>query len=137
MKKAANPSCSGNIINIGSISSFIVQPSFIPYNTSKGAILQLTRCLAMDVAPYSIRVNAVCPSGILTPATTRHSNHEKKSLEEVEKELSVLHLIPRLGKPEEVQMQSCSLRPMRHRSSLDTHLWSMEADQCDHTVEML
>ena len=34
------------IINIASVSSFIAQPEFIPYNTSKGAVLQLSKCLA-------------------------------------------------------------------------------------------
>src|SRR5271154_6384492 len=52
---------SGSIINVGSISSFIAQPAFVPYNTTKGAILQLTRCLAMDVGEWGIRVNTVCP----------------------------------------------------------------------------
>ena len=45
----------GSIVNIASVSSFIAQPAFVPYNTSKGALLQLTRCLAMDLAPDNIR----------------------------------------------------------------------------------
>ncbi len=45
----------GSIVNIGSISSFIAQPAFTPYNTSKGAILQLTRCAAMDLGIHNIR----------------------------------------------------------------------------------
>lgn len=102
LKQNATSTCSASVINIGSISSFIAQPSFIPYNTTKGAVLQLTRCLAMDLAPFHIRVNAVCPGGILTPATTRHANHESKTLEQMEQELACLHLIPRLGKPKEV-----------------------------------
>lgn len=68
MRKANN----GSIVNIASISSFIAQPAFIPYNTSKGAILQLTRCLAMDLASDNIRVNAVCPGAIKTEATKKH-----------------------------------------------------------------
>ncbi|MCY4653257.1 MAG: SDR family NAD(P)-dependent oxidoreductase, partial [Dehalococcoidia bacterium] len=40
----------GSIVNVASVSSFIAQPAFVPYNTSKGALLQLTRCLAMDLA---------------------------------------------------------------------------------------
>eukprot|EP01102_Stenamoeba_stenopodia_P004192 TRINITY_DN1440_c0_g1_i4.p1 TRINITY_DN1440_c0_g1~~TRINITY_DN1440_c0_g1_i4.p1 ORF type:complete len:158 (-),score=21.43 TRINITY_DN1440_c0_g1_i4:97-570(-) len=60
----------GSIVNIGSISSFVAQPAFCPYNTSKGAVLQLTRCLAMDYGAFWIRSNAVCPGPIDTPATT-------------------------------------------------------------------
>ena len=41
----------GSIVNIASVSSFRAQPAFVPYNTSKGALIQLTRCLALDLAP--------------------------------------------------------------------------------------
>jgi len=54
----------GSIVNIASISSFIAQPKFTPYNTSKGAIVQLTRCIAMDYGPFKIRCNSVCPGTI-------------------------------------------------------------------------
>lgn len=91
-----------SIINMGSISSFIAQPAFVPYNTCKGAVLQLTRCLAMDLAPYSIRVNAVCPGGIHTAATERHAASQGKTVDEVSREMASVHLIPRLGRPEEV-----------------------------------
>jgi NAD(P)-dependent dehydrogenase (short-subunit alcohol dehydrogenase family) len=60
----------GSVVNIASVSGFIAQPSFVPYNTSKGstpscvitlltvklgAIMQLTRCTAMDLGEYNIR----------------------------------------------------------------------------------
>ena len=41
----------GSIVNLGSISSFVAQPSFITYSSTKGAILQMTRNMAMDLAP--------------------------------------------------------------------------------------
>ena len=63
----------GAIVNMASVSSFIAQAAFVPYNTSKGAIMQLTRCLAMDLGPENIRVNAVCPGTIDTPATSLHA----------------------------------------------------------------
>ncbi|MBT5319984.1 MAG: SDR family oxidoreductase, partial [Chloroflexi bacterium] len=44
----------GAIVNLASVSSFVAQPAFIPYNSSKGAVLQLTRCLAMDLAVDNI-----------------------------------------------------------------------------------
>ena len=47
----------GAIVNLASISSFIAQPNYVTYNTTKAAILGMTRCMAMDLAPDNIRVN--------------------------------------------------------------------------------
>ena len=62
----------GSIVNIASVSGFIAQPAFIPYNASKGAVIQLTRCLALDLAPKNIRVNCVCPGAVQTQASELH-----------------------------------------------------------------
>ncbi len=59
----------GTIVNIASVNGFIAQPAFIPYNVSKGAAMQLTRCLALDLGPHRIRVNCVCPGPVITQAT--------------------------------------------------------------------
>ena len=56
----------GAIVNLASISSFIAQPNYVTYNTTKAAILGMTRCMAMDLAPDNIRVNAVCPGVVWT-----------------------------------------------------------------------
>ena len=56
----------GAIVNLASISSFIAQPNYVTYNTTKTAILGMTRCMAMDLAPDNIRVNAVCPGVVWT-----------------------------------------------------------------------
>lgn len=87
----------GSIVNMASISSHVAQPAFVPYNTTKGAIMQMTRCLAMDLGPEGIRVNAVCPGTIDTPATTLHATKLKMTKEELV-ELTVKdHFIKRLG----------------------------------------
>jgi dihydroanticapsin dehydrogenase len=59
----------GSIVNMASINSFIAWPNDAAYTTSKGALLQFTRSLALDVAPRGIRANAVCPGVIDTPLT--------------------------------------------------------------------
>ena len=57
----------GAIVNISSISGHIAQADRWTYNASKGAILSLTRCQALDMAPARIRVNSVSPGWTWTP----------------------------------------------------------------------
>lgn len=92
----------GSIVNIASVSSFIAQPEFIPYNTSKGAVLQLTRCLAMDLAPDNIRVNSVYPGEIKTDATKKHIAFRGLDPEKAYIDLGKGALMKRIGQPIEV-----------------------------------
>lgn len=62
----------GSIVNLASISSFIGQPGFLTYSATKAALLNMTRCMAVDLAPHHIRVNCLCPATIRTAASDRH-----------------------------------------------------------------
>ena len=63
MKRAGG----GSVVFQGSISSFIAQPDCATYSAMKGAIVQLARNCAYDLAKYKIRVNTVCAGTIETP----------------------------------------------------------------------
>lgn len=56
----------GSIINLASINSFASERGAAPYVASKGGVLMLTRAMAVDLAQYSIRVNAIAPGPIET-----------------------------------------------------------------------
>lgn len=57
----------GNIVNVGSVSGLKAYANKISYCVSKAALLQFTKCCALDLAPKGIRVNAVNPAAIKTP----------------------------------------------------------------------
>jgi len=58
---------SGSIITIGSLHSFQGIPQRAAYAASKGGVLQFTRALAVEWAPYGVRVNMIAPGWIRTP----------------------------------------------------------------------
>ena len=92
----------GSIVNLGSISSFVAQPSFITYSSTKAAILQMTRNMAMDLAQFNIRVNCVCPGTILTRASEEHMARVGMTKEEFIAVEGPKHLLNRIGDPREV-----------------------------------
>ena len=92
----------GAIVNLASVSSFVAQPAFIPYNASKGAVLQLTRCLALDLAADNIRVNAICPGAIKTRATDQHIASLGLDPEEAYVEFGQDSPLKRMGEPSEI-----------------------------------
>ena len=89
----------GAVVNIASISGHIAQPNRWTYNACKGAILALTRCQAMDLAPHHIRVNSVSPGWIWTPEVAKAAGGDRAKWEPV---WGRYHLLRRLGEPREV-----------------------------------
>lgn len=92
----------GAIVILGSISSFLAQPDFFAYSATKAAMVQLCRNMAMDLGPYKIRVNAVCPGSIITAASYRHMEKVGMTLEEFDAQEGAKTFVGRAGKPREV-----------------------------------
>ena len=69
----------GSIINMSSINAVVALPNQIPYSVSKGGINQLTKAMALSLAPYGIRVNAIGPGSIDTDML-RAVNEDAKAM---------------------------------------------------------
>jgi NAD(P)-dependent dehydrogenase (short-subunit alcohol dehydrogenase family) len=91
----------GAVVTIGSINSFVGWPNDLPYTTSKGAVLQFTRALALDLAPRRIRANCVCP-GIIDTPLTRAFIDAAADPSDVFKEYEAVAPLGRMGTAEEV-----------------------------------
>jgi len=91
----------GVIINLASISGIRPRSGNIAYATSKAAVILLTKALALEVAPFKIRVNCINPVGTVTPMLGKFFA-EGVSLEEGKK--ATVNTIPlgRLSMPEDV-----------------------------------
>jgi NAD(P)-dependent dehydrogenase (short-subunit alcohol dehydrogenase family) len=88
----------GIIINMASVNALLAIPNQVPYAASKGAINQLTRVMAVGLAPHGIRVNAIGPGTILTELA------RGSVLQNEEATRMVMSRTPigRFGEPEEV-----------------------------------
>lgn len=92
----------GVIVNNASCSGLVGDRNAIAYNTSKGAVVLMTKCLALDYCTKNIRVNCVCPGEIDTPMFRQEAKARNLPVEEYRKQLCEYHPIGRLGEPVEV-----------------------------------
>jgi len=88
----------GAVVHVASISGLGGDRGLSPYNAAKGAVVNFTRSAALELASANIRVNAVCPGVIDTPAIRRAFGVAP------EREAPVRDAVPmrRLGRPEEI-----------------------------------
>jgi NAD(P)-dependent dehydrogenase (short-subunit alcohol dehydrogenase family) len=91
----------GAIVTVGSINALIAWEHDAAYCASKGAVLQLTRAIALDTAPRNIRANCVCPGVIDTPMAHGFVEQADDS-EALKREYETLSPLKRLGTPREI-----------------------------------
>ena len=96
----------GSVVLMASDQSFIGKTASFAYGLTKGAIGQMTKSLALDLADKGVQVNAVCPGTVRTPLVEnlfeRLSAHTGKPVEEYFAEEGALFPVGRVGYPEEV-----------------------------------
>jgi len=93
---------SGSIINQGSVAALVGVPNFAAYCAAKGAVVALTRSMAVDLAPR-VRVNVICPGTVYTPLMEPMLRARGDGdLEAGLAKTVVKYPIGRLGTPEEI-----------------------------------
>ncbi|WP_297570171.1 SDR family NAD(P)-dependent oxidoreductase [uncultured Anaerovibrio sp.] len=97
MKKRNN----GAIINISSDAGVQGNMLCSAYCASKGAVNMFTKAMALELAPWSIRVNCVCPGDVMTPLTERQLA-QYPDREAALKEMEGIYPLKRLGTPAEI-----------------------------------
>ena len=100
----------GAIINTASIAGLSGGDGPQAYSASKAAVINLTRAVAVELAPDKIRVNAICPGGILTPLLHRGNPELLQPL------LDRLQPWPEAGQPEHIA--GAALLPGQRRRAL-------------------
>lgn len=87
----------GSMVNMSSVNADFALPDHVAYSVSKGGISQLSKAMALALAPYGIRVNAIAPGSIMTPMLAHVAGNP-------EAERRVLSRTPlgRIGRPEEI-----------------------------------
>ena len=92
----------GTIVNLSSVYGVKGRAGMGQYDTTKAAVLGLTRALAIEEAPHKIRVNAVCPGGTITPYHIRRAAAQGVSEAEMRKQRTGDNLLGRWAEPREV-----------------------------------
>lgn len=91
----------GSIINISSIAGLKGFQGVIAYSASKGGVVNMTKSMALELAPYKIRVNCICP-GVVDTDMYRDYIKSLENPAEMEEGLLQLHPLGRIGRPEDI-----------------------------------
>jgi NAD(P)-dependent dehydrogenase (short-subunit alcohol dehydrogenase family) len=91
----------GAIVNMSSVSAFIAQVNRWTYNAAKGAVHNLTKCMAYDFAKHGIRVNSVSPGWIWTREVYKAAAVDRGGREKWDAIWGEYHMLGRCGEPVE------------------------------------
>ena len=91
----------GSIVNISSVNGLVSEPFLAVYSASKGAIVMLTKGIALDYAKRGVRCNAICPGWVDTPINYAHAEM-LGGLEKVYSTIDSFQPIGRPGEPREI-----------------------------------
>ncbi|MCX6130846.1 MAG: SDR family oxidoreductase [Proteobacteria bacterium] len=91
----------GSIINMASVAGMIGFPGIPAYNAAKGGVIQLTRATAVEYAAHGIRVNAICPTGVMTPLV-EHFVQNSDDPDQMRKAMNSMNPMPGMPSPEDV-----------------------------------
>jgi NAD(P)-dependent dehydrogenase (short-subunit alcohol dehydrogenase family) len=92
---------SGAIVNISSVNGLVSEPFLAVYSASKGAVVMLTRGIALDYAAQGIRCNCICPGWVDTPMNHAHAAM-MGGLEKIYANIGQFQPIGRPGEPREI-----------------------------------
>lgn len=91
----------GSIVNVSSVNGIVSEPFLSVYSASKGAVVMLTKGVALDYAKQGIRCNAICPGWVDTPINYAHAEM-LGGLQHVYDTIDSFQPIGRPGRPEEI-----------------------------------
>jgi len=92
----------GSIVNMSSISAHVAQKDRWTYNSAKGAVAQLTKCQALDLAQHNIRVNSLDPGWIWSNETDKAANMDGGGRKKWDPIWGKYHMLRRMGQAIEV-----------------------------------
>ena len=93
----------GSIVNVSSGQAIASQKNVVAYTASKGAIVAMTRAMAVDYAPENIRVNSICPGSVDTPMLRASAaGIDPENPDRIIAEWGMGHPLGRVGEPREI-----------------------------------
>lgn len=98
LRRARAAKLEAAMVSTSSIDAVFTEPESAVYSATKGAVISMTRTMALDHAREGIRINCVCPGHVLSPMTKPFYDAQPGALEQAER----MHALGRIGRPDEI-----------------------------------